>query len=496
MSFIQNVPLFSVMLPILCAVACMPLKARFAVRLTFVSCAAVFVMSAGLLVHTAQTGSSYIYMMGHFPAPFGNELRAGPFESLAAAVFSAVMLCSAAGGLEDVRRTVPVQKTNLFYVMINILMAAMLVINYTNDLFTAFIFIDIITISACSVICFKPGGKPLVASMTYLVMSLAGSALILFSIALLYGITGHLLMSGLKESISLLVASGQYNLQLFIAAAMMTAGIGIKSALFPFHTWLPDAYTNAVTTASSVLSGLITKCCLLLLIKLIFRVFGLENMNLLRVTDLLTVFGMAGLVWGAVCAARQRNIKRMLSYASVYQIGFIAACIGLGTFEGMAAASYHMLVHASAKSMLFCAAGALIQANPKHSMNLSDLRGTARRVPLAGVAFVIGGFSLIGVPPFSGFFSKMLLADAAAGTRFWLPVFLVCIVAGTLLSTLYYLPAMAGMFLHAPENGGGRVKLAFSETAGLWMFLILNLALGLFSQPVISLIEKGLMVFS
>ena len=496
MKLIQNVPLFSVMLPILCAVLCMPLNQRSAVRLTFFSCTAVFLMSAGLLVHTAHTGSSYIYMMGHFPAPFGNEFRAGPFEALISAVFSAVMLCSVTGGLEDVRLKVPVQKINLFFVMINILLAAMIVLNYTNDLFTSFIFIDIITISASAVICFKPGGKPLIAAMTYLIMSLAGSALVLFSIALLYGVTGHLLMSGLKESISLLAASGRYNLQLFAAAAMMTAGFAVKSALFPFHAWLPDAHSNAVTTASSVLSGLIIKCCLLLLIKLFFRVFGLENMNLLRITDLLTVFGLAGLVWGAVCAARQRSIKRMLSYASVSQIGFISVCIGLGTFEGMAAASYHILVHASAKSMLFCAAGALVQAHPEHSMNFSDLRGTARRVPLAGAAFVIGGFSLIGIPPFSGFFSKMLLAGAAAETRFWLPVILVCVAAGTLLSAVYYLPAIAGLFSRRPENIGGRKKLSFSETAGLWMFMLLNLALGIFSQPVIRLIEKGLTVFS
>ena len=190
MHFIQNFPFFSIFLPIICGVICLLLKTKTTKWITFAVHAALITMSASLLVFTLRTGLSFSYMMGKFPAPFGNELRAGSFEAYMALVFSSVSLFSLVGGYRDILSDIPEKKINLYFLMQNLLTAAMLAVIYTNDIFTAYVFIEIIVITACAIICIKPGGRAMMATISYLIMSIVGSGLVLLGIAMLYGITG------------------------------------------------------------------------------------------------------------------------------------------------------------------------------------------------------------------------------------------------------------------------------------------------------------------
>ena len=395
----------------------MLLKRQTAKWLTSACLATTTLMSAALLIFTVRGGESFAYMMGHFPAPFGNEIRAGALEAFFALLFCSVSLFSVLGGMRDIFADIPREKISHYFLMQNMLTGAMLAIVYTNDIFTAYVFIDVITIAACSIISIKPGGKTLSATMTYLIMSIIGSSLVLLSIAMLYGVTGHLLMPPLGESVGILAATGEYTAPLFVLIGLITAGLAIKSAQFPFHGWLPDAHTAATTAASAVLSGLIIKCYLVLLIKLGCRVFGIETLELLRIPHLLIALGAAGIVYGSWKAMNQRDVKRMLSYSSIAQIGYITAAIGLNTEAGLAAACFHIAVHAAAKAMMFTAAGGLAAVSGG-GKDYDSLRGSARRAPLAGVAFIVGGLSLIGIPPFPGFISKLYLASASLETPF------------------------------------------------------------------------------
>ncbi|MCL2069127.1 MAG: hypothetical protein FWH00_04430, partial [Oscillospiraceae bacterium] len=325
-----------------------------------------------------------------------------------ALLFCFVSLVSIAGGQRDIFRELSEKRINVFFLMMNMLTSALLVMVYTNDLFTAYVFIEIITISACYIVAARPGGRPTVASMVYLIMSLVGSCLILVAIALLYGVTGHLLMPGLSQSIHALAASGDYRVPLFVLTGLMTAGLAIKTALFPFHSWLPNAHASATTAASAVLSGLIIKCYLFLMIKLEFRTYGLEMIGELQISNLMLAFGALGIVYGSLMARRQRDIKQMLSYSSVAQIGFISVAIGLNTEAGTAVACFHIAAHAVGKAMLFVAASGL-SAVSGYAKDFDALRGAARRAPLSGAAFIIGGLAISGIPPFFGFFSKMYL---------------------------------------------------------------------------------------
>lgn len=451
-------------------------------------------LSAGVLAHTLSTGASFTYWMGHFPAPWGNELRAGPLEGMLALLFTGVMLLSLLGGLEDLARDVPLRKQGLYFVMMNLLNAALLAVTYTNDLFTAYVFIDIITIGACSVVMSKPGGKTLIATMLYLIMSLIGSSLVLLSISLLYGITGHLLLEPLHGAVQALVASGEYLVPLFVMFALLCVGLGIKAALFPFHVWLPGAHANSTTASSCVLSGIVLKCYLFFIIKMVCRVLGRETAGMIHINDVLLVFGLSGMVFGSLGAMGQGNIKRMLSYASVAQVSYICVGIGLNTAFGLVAAMFHLIAHACAKPMLFMAAGGLSQVSG-HSKELSDLRGAARRAPLAGVAFACGAFAMVGLPFFSGFVSKLYLTTGALGTPFAGPVALVVISLGTVLSAMYYLPAVVCLFARTPGQVPSSGRVCPSRQIALGVFLALNLALGVASQPVIAALEAGFAVF-
>ena len=252
------------MLAMLSATASFALRSRSR-QITIGVCVAELVLSAVTLAYTLSTGSSFVYTMGRVSAPWGNEIRAGALEALFALMFSGILLFSITGGLRDINRDIPNNKEHFFFVMISLLLGALLAVTYTNDIFTAYVFIDIITISACSIITIKPGGKPLIATMLYLIM---------LSISLLYAVTGHLLMEPLHGAVQALAAAGSYTLPLFVLFALMAVGLTMKSALFPFHVWLPGAHASATTASSSILSGLIIKCYLIFLLKVICRVLG------------------------------------------------------------------------------------------------------------------------------------------------------------------------------------------------------------------------------
>lgn len=247
---------------------------------------AVAVMS-GLLLGYTSDGTCFCFMMGHFPAPWGNEVRAGALEALMSLVFSLVMFLTVAANKRSLEHDIPSERAGLYYVMMNLLFSSLLALIYTNDLFTAYVFIEINTISACAIVCAKESGETVAAAIRYLIMSLVGSGLILISIALLYCQTGHLLMEPMAGKVRDLASSGKDLFPLKMALVMMTSGLAVKSALYPFSSWLPGAHANATAASSSVLSGLVLKGYIILLLKVYMRILGMDLIIRLRINDLL-----------------------------------------------------------------------------------------------------------------------------------------------------------------------------------------------------------------
>ena len=202
MDFVCNFPFFSILLSLFSGTICSILPGRAAKVVNRIVIAAVGVMSGILLVYLLGTGESFVYWMGHFPAPWGNEIRAGVLEAGMALFFCIIMYLSMAGGAHKLFDEVEENKHNLYYILINLLLSSLLALVYTNDMFTAYVFVEINTISACGLIMIRQVGRTIEAAVRYMIMSLLGSGLLLFGLCIMYDLTGHLLMSNIKESVS------------------------------------------------------------------------------------------------------------------------------------------------------------------------------------------------------------------------------------------------------------------------------------------------------
>ena len=500
MAFVQNFPFMSIILSLFSGPLSSILNGKWARRVNAAVIALVGLMSAAVLLFVLGTGQEYVYMMGHFPAPWGNEIRVGVLEAFMAVFFCVIMLLSMLGGSLERKKELEESKQNLYYIMVNLLLCSLLALVYTNDLFTAYVFVEINTISACGLIMIKQNGRTMEASVRYMIMSLLGSGLLLLGICFLYDLTGHLLMSNIKEQVQILAATGNYHIPLFVALGLISVGLAIKSALYPFHTWLPDAYGYSTLSSAAILSSLVSKGYIFLLLKIFYRVIGFDLVRDSKVINVLFVFGIIGMIMGSLSAIKENDIRRMIAYSSVAQIGYIFMGFGLGTTEGAIASIYHVISHSASKSLLFVAASGLTDASAE-SPRFKDLTGSGYRNSLAGVAFTVGSLAMVGMPIFSGFISKLLFSQAAIGHTYKMLPTLIALAISTILNAVYFMRTLIRIYTPVREDidakEGRSVSLSEqpAKSVALVCFIILNLILGLNSDPIISLIQRGLEMF-
>lgn len=497
MSFVQNFPFFSIILSMFCAIVSSVLPGKAAKWIHLAMVTVVLFLSLGVLQYTLAAGESYTYMMGHYPAPWGNEIRIGPLEAIMAAAFALLMLLSVLGGLDHIEREVLGSKQNLFYILMDLLMSSLLALIYTNDLFTAYVFIEICTIAACGLIMAKKVGRVYVSAVRYMIMSLVGSGLFLIGLSLLYSITGHLLMSPAKEALESILPQSRYTVPLTVILLLLTIGLGIKSGLYPFHTWIPDAYGYTTPAASAVLSSLVSKGYIFLLIKLMVRVLPYGSLAGQHMTDVLFVFGIIGMIMGSVDAIRENNIRRMTSFSSVAQIGYIYMGLGLGTSAVMVAALFHVISHGAMKALLFISISGLCEASGGR-MDRFGLKGAGFRHKIAGLGFTVGSLSMIGMPLLTGFVSKYMFASAATTAE---PVKMIAawiaLAISTVLNAVYFMRTVLVLYTSVPQEQREAKDYhpSGTEDAATLGLVLMNLALGIASPPVIAVLSGGLEIF-
>ena len=503
MAFVQNVPFFSIMISMFAGIVSSILPAKAARRLNVAVTIVIGAMSAWLLVFMLQSDMGYFtYMMGHFPAPFGNEIRAGVLEALMALVFCIVMLLSLMGGLHKIAEEVEPSKENLYYILIDLLLGSLLALVYTNDIFTAYVFVEINTLAACGLIAIRQIGRTFEAAVRYMIMSLLGSGLLLMGICMLYDMTGHLLMSNMKESIALIMQEGTYAVPMLVTIGLMVVGLAIKSALFPFHAWLPDAYGYSTASSAAMLSSLVSKGYIFLLVKIFYRVIGLEYIADSHVLNIIFWFAICGMIFGSMNAIWEKDIRRMIAFSSVAQIGYIYMGFGLGTEAGITASVFHMLMHSATKSLLFISAIGLTDASG-YKRDFFEVTGAGYRNKIAGAGFTVGAVSMVGIPMFAGFVSKMLFAEAAIADASWrmFPAIIVLSIS-TILNAVYFLKTVLRIYTPMPaeiEQAKGYVRITWNQqkvyTVAIILFIVLNVVLGCNSKPIIMMIEEGLRNF-
>ena len=497
MDFVQNFPFMTIILSLFSGPLSMMLNRKWAKRVNMAVIFLIGLMSAMVFLYVVNTGESYVYRMGHFSAPWGNEIRVGVLEAMMATFFCIVMFLCMIGG--EWERTLHIQesKENLYYIMVNLLLCSLLALIYTNDIFTAYVFVEINTISACGLIMIRQNGRTLEAATRYMIMSLLGSGLLLLGICFLYDLTGHLLMSNIKAAVFTVWQEAEYRMPLMVTLGLISVGLAIKSALYPFHAWLPDAYGYSTVSSAAILSSLVSKGYIFLLLKIFYRVIGFTNINDSKVIHVLYVFGVLGMIMGSVNAIRENNIRRMIAYSSVAQIGYIYMGLGLGTTMGVIASVFQILSHASTKALLFVAAAG-ITACSENKTTFSDLTGAGYRNKMAGIAFTVGSLSMIGFPLLSGFMAKLLFAQAAVGHQYKMLPTLIALAISTILNAIYFMKTVIRIYTPNRKSQGRLIKAGDDpkKTVALVCFILLNLVLGMCSEPILSLIQNGLGMFA
>ena len=497
MDFIRNFPCISIMLCLFAGIISSGLRDKAAMWVNAVLLTINTVLSAFTLAYTLYIDESFVYVMGKFPAPWGNEIRAGILEGLMAFFFCVIMLLSLFGGRQKLLVEVDEDKTYLYYVLSDLLLSSLLALVYTNDMFTAYVFVEINTIAACGLIMIRQNGRTIEAAVRYMIMSLLGSGMLLLGLCMLYDLTGHLLMSNMKESVAQLAANDAYGIPLIVSIDLMSVGLCIKSALFPFHAWLPDAYGYSTVSSAAILSSLVSKGYIFLLIKIIYRVIGFNIYHDSRIIDILFLFGLMGMIFGSLSAIKENDVRRMIAFSSVAQIGYIYMGFGMGTQAGMTASIFHILSHAATKSLLFIAAIGLTDVSGG-SRKFIELTGSGYRNRWAGVAFTVGSLSMVGVPLFSGFISKLLFSQAAIQNHAKMLPALIVLGISTVLNAIYFMKTV--IRIYTPLGNSAYTSVTFKDIQAYAMvllaFIILNVILGISSQPVVDMIRQGLAMFA
>jgi formate hydrogenlyase subunit 3/multisubunit Na+/H+ antiporter MnhD subunit len=414
---------------------------------------ALILMPAGLAVAVAiaagvwRTGNVLKYLLGGWDPPLGVALRADGLSAVMLLTTALVICATGAFARAVFRAPVEAPETRaplVFWTLLLAVWGALNAICLGNDLFNLYVALELLTFGAVPLVCLDGSAETLAAALRYLLFALLGSVLYLLGAALLYGAYGTL---------DIVLLSGRVRAEPVVwgAAALMTAGLLAKTALFPLHLWLPPAHAGAPSAASAVLSALVVKGSFFLLIRLWFDVMpGLPNEV---AAQMLGTLGAAAILFGSVVALRQMRLKLLIAYSTVAQIGYLFLIFPLAsspvTAQSWSAVAWtggvlQLVSHAVAKAAMFMAAGLVAEALGHD--RIAGLGGIGRALPKTVFAFGFGGMSLMGLPPSGGFLAKGLLLTAAVAEGQWW--WAVVILVGGLLAGGYVfrvlLPALGG----------------------------------------------------
>jgi multicomponent Na+:H+ antiporter subunit D len=374
--------------------------------------------------------------------------------------------------LKSVEKEIPEQNQVLFYTALLMVLAGLIGISITGDVFNIFVFLEISSLSTYALISLGRDRRALHASYQYLMMGTIGATFILIGIGFMYVMTGTLNMQDLSQRLPAVADTNAIR----AAFAFITIGAGIKAAMLPLHQWLPNAYTYSPSVVSTFLAATATKVAVYIMIRFELSLFGIEFSLLQMPLDkILMILGTIGILGGSIYAVYQSNVKRMLAYSSIAQIGYILLAIGLASQPGFTAALLHIFNHALIKGTLFMALGLIYFRFA--SAELSVMSGIGKTMPLTMAAFLIGGLSLIGVPGTAGFVSKWYLVTALLDASLW-PLALLILLASVL--TLIYVGRVIEVAYFRPvPDGRTRQKVPKTMIVALWIFALSNIYFGL-----------------
>lgn len=482
---IAHLPILQVIIPLMAAPICLMLKRPQLVWLfSIIASGLAFVVSI-LLLQQVMTSGLISYELGGWQAPWGIEYRIDKLNAFLLVIISGistVVLCAAQTSIE---KEIPKDKHIYFYVLYLLSLTGMLGIVATGDAFNVFVFLEISSLSAYALIAMGKKRQALWASYQYLIMGTIGATFILIGIGLMYQMTGTLNMYDLSQRLPEVAQTRT----VFAAFTFVIVGVCLKLAMFPLHLWLPNAYVYAPSIVTAFFAATATKVAVYLLIRFSFSVFGISfSFTTVPLQTLFMALGLIGIFVASISAMNQNNVKHVFAYSSIAQIGYMIVGFSLSTVTGLTATLLHLFNHALMKGAIFLALAAVVYR--VGNVELNNLRGLGRQMPLTMAAIVIGGLSLIGVPLTVGFISKWYLLMALIEQGWW-PV-AVLILFGSMLAVVYVWRIVEVAYFKEPFDQNSTVKEApMSFLIPIWILVIANIYFGIDTRFSVQIAEAA-----
>ncbi len=441
-----HLPVLQVVIPLLGALLAGLLRRPTPAFVLALAVSWIAPLIAGALLWQVLHTGPISYHLGGWAPPWGIEYRVDVLNAFVLMLVTAVGAVTMPFARLSVAFEVGEDREAWFYCMYLLCLTGLLGITVTGDAFNAFVFLEISSLSTYVLIALGRDRRALLSSFQYLIMGTIGATFYVIGIGLLYLVTGTLNMADMATRLG--PAWADTSRTIVAGLAFVTVGISLKLALFPLHTWLPNAYAYAPSWVTAFLSATATKVAIYLLVRFQFTVLGATiDIHALPIDDVIIVLSLAAMLIASLIAVYQNNLKRLLAYSSVAQIGYITLGIGLANQAALTGALVHVVNHALMKAALFLAAGAIFYR--AHSVRLADLAGIGRRMPITAAAFTIAGLGLIGTPGTSGFISKWYLIAGALDAGQWIAAF--AIVASSLIALVYVGRILEIVWLREPS---------------------------------------------
>ena len=479
---LRHLPVIVVVAPLLSAPLCIIFR-RCAFLRWFVFGVSIFILACAFVMLTqAANGFVWNYDFGAWPAPWGIAYQVDSlsalFVFLVALIASAVALFAGPSVAYELDGG-----EGYFFALFMLCCAGLIGVIVTNDMFNVFVFLEISSLSSYALVGLKRGGHAALAAYRYLLMGSVGAIFFLIGIGYLYMITGTLNF----DDLALRLPEVTSNRAVLVALAFISAGLAMKIALFPLHWWLPDAYAFSLSPVSALLAGVSSKVAIYLVIRLFFDVFDSSFSFEESRFDVIVLFlSLAAIVIASAVAIFQDNVKHMMAYSSISQIGYITLGISLISPEGVGASLVYLFNHAVIKCSLFLALGCVVYR--LGGCHIKHFVGLGKRMPWTMFAIVIGGLSLVGVPLTAGFIGKWQLISAIFEAGWW-PLVIV-VLGGSLLSVAYVWRLIEAAYLRpvpaSESQDNHRCEAPFCLLGPVWLLIALNIYIGFHSEGLVT----------
>lgn len=482
----DHLPILQVVVPLLLAPVCALLRDR---RIAWGAAALGSLAALGIslrLLSTTTASGPLSYAIGDWAPPWGIEYRIDVVNAWVLVVVSTIAVAVASFARASVEREVDERRIPLFYAAYLLCLSGLLGIAATGDVFNVFVFLEISSLSAYALISLGRDRRALTSAFRYLIMGSVGATFIVIGIGLLYATTGTLNMADLSEILPQVWDARTVK----VAYGFLAVGFCLKLALFPLHLWLPNAYAYAPSAVTAFMAATATKVAVYMLLRFFLTIFGPAfSFDVMELDRLLLLLALAAIVAMSLVAIFQTNVKRLLAYSSVAQIGYMILGLSFASVTGLTATLLHLFNHALMKAALFMALGCVVYRIG--SVRIEAMAGLGRRMPLTTAAFVVGGLSLVGVPLTVGFVSKWYLILGAL-ERGWWPVAVVVLIASVMaLAYVWRVVEVAYFRPPASEEALEEGEAPWSLLAPTWALVAMNVYFGIDAGRTVGVAQEA-----